>query len=134
MKICSVEVCKWHQFVIIITCSDNVCPYGINFNTRRVFFFRTATLIKEWLTLLKHLNFLLNELHKRTIGIVFIQREISSRKKKYLHWGTPTDTQERFYFPYNNLTCISWILVYYEHKYLPQWSLVSTGRFHCNRL
>jgi hypothetical protein len=27
MKICSLEVYNWHQFVIVITCSDNVCPY-----------------------------------------------------------------------------------------------------------
>ena len=38
---------------------------------------------------------------KKDIGIVFIQRESSSLGKKYLPWGTPTDTQERFYFPCN---------------------------------
>ena len=27
MIIRSLEVYNWHQFVIVITCSDNVCPY-----------------------------------------------------------------------------------------------------------
>ena len=27
MKISSLEVYNWHQFVIIVTCFDNVCPY-----------------------------------------------------------------------------------------------------------
>ena len=48
---------------------------------------------------LRHLNFLFEWTSKRTIGIVFIQRESSSSGKKYLPWGTPTDSQERFYFP-----------------------------------
>jgi hypothetical protein len=46
---------------------------------------------------LRHLNFLLNEIHKgEIIGIVFILRK-SPSSKKYL-----PDAQERFYFFCNN--------------------------------
>jgi hypothetical protein len=46
---------------------------------------------------LRHLNFPLNELHKRTICIVFIQRESSSSKKNLY-----PDAQKKK-FPQKNL-------------------------------
>ena len=52
MKSTSLEVYNWHQFVIIIICSDNVCPYLVLvhvFSSLEVYFF-TANLNKEWMT------------------------------------------------------------------------------------
>jgi hypothetical protein len=51
MKSTSLEVYNWHQFVIIITFSDNVCPYLVLvhvFSSLEVYFF-TANLNKEWM-------------------------------------------------------------------------------------
>jgi hypothetical protein len=42
MKICSLEVYNWHQLIIVITCSDNVCPYLVLvhvFSSLGVYFF-----------------------------------------------------------------------------------------------
>ena len=52
VKSTSLEVYNWHQFVIIITFSDNVCPYLVLvhvFSSLEVYFF-TANLNKEWMT------------------------------------------------------------------------------------
>ena len=62
---------------------------------------------------LRHLNFQFEWTPKRTIGIVFIQRENSSSGNKYLPWGTPTDSQERFYLPWGTPTYTQ------ERFYLP---------------
>ena len=105
---------NWHQFVIIIICSDNVCSFlSIDTGT-------CIIITRSWVFLytkinqlmndfsLRNLNFSLNEIHKGQYRyVLYIFKWRVGLRKKYLLWGAPTDTQERFYFP-----CNKWLLDY----------------------